>query len=128
MPRKNETPSMFDVEGKEPPKEKAPTLSQWLKERKEDELYPVHSEVSVIWFPGKWNNYNLECVAFRVTIGERHPLYTPVDKGIIRFTDEGTGLIVRVTDSDGTIGLAQSAIYGTWERLGNAGIKFVPVR
>jgi hypothetical protein len=127
MPRKNETPSMFDVEGKEPPKEKAPTLSQWLKERKEEDEYPVYSTVSIIWFPGKWNNYNIECEDFRVTIGERHPLYIPVDKGIIKFTSEGTGLLVCVKGRDGTISLAPSTVYGNWERLGNAGIKFIPV-
>lgn len=127
MAARDKTPTMFDVEGKEPAKEKKPTLSQWLKEHATKIEYPHYSTVELIWFPGKWSNYSFQTTDFRVSISERNPLYTPVDKGIMRFRDEGVGLLIRVIDRDGAIGLAQSTVYGTWETIGNAGLRFTGV-
>lgn len=120
----NKQLSLFDVEGKEPPKEKKPTLRQFLKELK-DAKYPICSTIRVVWFPGNWDNYSVESDTFRVSIGPKHPLYAVLDKLVIKaFCESQTAIHVCVKDSDGTIGFGESSLYGTYTRIGSAGIRF----
>lgn len=116
--------SLFDVEGKEPPKEKAPTLRQYLKEQK-DAKYPISSTIRLVWFPGNWDNYSLETDSFRVSIGPKHPLYAVLDKLVIKaFCESQTAIHVVITDEDGTIRFGESTLYGAYTRIGSAGIRF----
>lgn len=124
MPSKK--PSIFEVSGKEPKAPKAPTLSQFLKQQN-NAVYPIYSLVSVIWYPGNWDNYSLECELFRVSVSPSHPLFEPLDKGITKFCMESKcGILLRVDDGEGTIGLAECTRYGDWNRISNAGFRFKP--
>jgi len=122
MPTKKE--SLFDVSGKEPPKPKAPTLRQFLKENK-DAKYPIVSSIDIIWFPGQWDNYSIETGKFRCSIGANHPLYKLLDRDVITITTgSDTGIALSVEDEDGTIRFCETTNYGKWERIGNAGVRF----
>lgn len=124
MPAKK--PGLFDVSGKEPPKPKAPTLKQFIKE-KSDAKYPIISSVTLIWFPGTWDNYSIESNEFRCSIGKNHPLYEPLDRDVIKATEgSDTGIAISVEDSEGTIRFCETNVYGRWERIGNAGVRFLP--
>lgn len=118
--------SLFDVSGKEPPKEKLPTLKQFIKSSS-DAKYPIVSTIKLIWFPGTWDNYSIETNHFRCSIGTSHPLYKPLDRDVIKLTEgSDTGIVLSIEDSDGTIRFCETNVYGRWERIGNAGIRFLP--
>lgn len=122
MPTKKQ--SVFDVVGKEPAKAKLPTLRQYIKENP-DAKYSLLSRIELIWFPGTWDNYSIETSILRCSIGTNHPLYKPLDESIIAITEKSdTGIILSVEDKEGTIRLCESNVYGKWERIGNAGIRF----
>ena len=122
MPTKKQ--SLFEMSGKEPPKEKLPTLFEFLKQNNELK-YPFHSPLRIIWFPGTWNNYSLESNRFRVSIETNHPLYSAIDAGIVRLLEEtDTALLIELMDGQGTIGIRESNLYGRYSRIGNAGYKF----
>jgi len=119
MPTKK--PGLFDVKGKEPPKPKAPTLRQFLKESK-DATYPIYSPVQVVWFPGRWDNYSLECDAFRVSISPKHTLYAILDRLVVKaFCESQTAIHVVVKDAKGTIGFGESTLYGAYLGIGSSG-------
>lgn len=120
----NKQVSLFDVEGKEPPREKKPTLRQYLKEQT-DVKYPISSTIRLVWFPGNWDNYSVETDWFRCSISPKHPLYGVLDKLVIKaFCESQTAIHLVVKDGDGTIGFGESTLYGTYARIGNAGIRF----
>jgi len=124
MPTKK--PGLFDVTGKEPPKPKKPTLKQYLKETTHV-TFPVFSLVEIVWFPGNWDNFSIECGLFRVSVGASHPLYKPLDESIVSIaTKSDTGILLCLEDTDGTIGFCESTVYGAWKAIGNAGYRFEP--
>lgn len=124
MPTKK--PSLFDVEGKEPPREKAPTLKQFLKENP-DVTYPLYATITTIWFPGNWANYSIETPKFRASVGEHHPLYAVLESSVVKaFGDAESALLLGVMDGEGTIRFSESNLYGRYSRIGNAGYRFEP--
>jgi hypothetical protein len=122
MPTKK--PNLFQMSGREPSKEKLPTMSQYLKQNT-DVKYPLYSTLTTIWFPGTWDNYSLESKLFRINIGTNHPLYSAIDSGIVRLLEEtDTALLIELMDGQGTVGIRESSLYGKYSRIGNAGYKF----
>lgn len=122
MPTKKE--SLFDVSGKEPAKPKLPTIRQYLRENK-NVTSPIVASVTVIWFPGNWDNYSVETGKFRTSIAPGHPLYDLLDRDVIAITEAShTGIALSLEDSDGTIRFCETTNYGKWERIGNSGIRF----
>lgn len=122
MPTKK--PSLFEVSGKEPAKPKAPTLKQFIKQNPDVE-YPVYSRIEIVWFPGTWDNYSLETPMFRCSVGSNHPIYSALDNSIVKVLSETqTALLIELTDSDGTIRIAESNVFGQYVAIGNAGYKF----
>lgn len=118
--------SLFDGEYCEPPREKLPTLLQYLKSTK-DVTFPLYSRIAYIWLPGSFNNFTLECEKFRVGIGDRNPLYKLLNgNGWGQIITSETAILVSVLDSKGTIKLEESNVYGRYESVGNYGVKFVP--
>lgn len=125
MPTKK--PSLFDVEGKEPPKPKAPTLKQFLKGLPKDAEYPIYGRIETIWFPGNWPNYSIETPQFRASISEAHPLFSVLESSDIKtFGDAESAILLVVVDSEGTIRFSESNFYGKYTRIGNAGFRFEP--
>lgn len=119
--------SLFDIEGTEPPKEKLPTLRQFVKELNKDATGELLYGVRTIWLPGTWDNYSVETTAFRATISPGHGLYKALDESVIRFLDTETELLLQVVDvSTLTIRFVQATNFGKWKRLGNAGVRFTP--
>lgn len=124
MPTKQQ--SLFDGEYNEPPKQKLPTLLQYLKSTKNVE-YPFYSRVINIWLPGSFDNFTLECEKFRVGVSNRNPLYKLLNgSGWGQIITSDTAILVSVLDEKGTIKLAESNVYGRYESIGNFGVKFVP--
>jgi hypothetical protein len=117
-------PNIFEVSGKEPPKPKKLTLFQYIKENPNAE-YPIYSRIETVWFPGKWDNYSLECEHFRVSISPSHTLYELLEGGIVRIlTDANAALLIELSDSSGVIGIRESNFYGVYKTVGNAGYRF----
>jgi hypothetical protein len=122
----NKKPSLFDVSGREPDPVKLPTLRQYLKEITNVE-YPIYARIEIIWFPGQWDNYSLQCEHFRVSISSSHPLYKLLEDGIVAaITSDDRALLVRIDDATGTIGISESTVWGQYKPIGHAGYKFYP--
>jgi hypothetical protein len=123
MPTKK--PSLFEVSGSEPPREKKPTLYQFLKENN-DISFPYLSGVEVIWFPGQWDNFSIETSVYRCSIAPTHGLYKIVDTSIVRILEStDTKLLLVIEDSSGCVRFSESNVYGKYQRIGNAGFRFV---
>jgi len=119
-------PDIFEMSGKEPPKEKKPTLAQYIKENP-NLVYPIYSRIDIIWFPGQWDNYSLECECFRISISNKHPIFEILDKQVVKLlTERDSSLLVIVEDSERTIGIRESNFYGIYKPIGNVGYKFHP--
>lgn len=124
MPSKKS--SLFSGEFKEPPKEKKPTLLQYLKSTKDVE-FPLLSTIEYIWLPGTFDNFTLECSKFRVGVTPRNPLYAVLNgSGWGEILSAETAIILHCMDEKGTITLGESNAYGRYESIGNYGVKFVP--
>lgn len=123
MPTKKD--SFFSTKGKETPKPKKPTLLQYLKSLPNDTKFPILSRIELCWFPGTWDNYNLECESFRISIGTNHSLYKLFDSSIVKILEESEGaVLVSIEDELGTIGFIESNYHGHYRPIGNAGYKF----
>jgi hypothetical protein len=79
--------------------EKLPTLRQYLKELPKD-AENIKSTVRLIWTPGKWDNYTLECDHFRVILNPKHKLYGQLRDNVDDFTKGPKTLDVIVTDRE----------------------------
>lgn len=122
MPTKK--PSLFDFQGSEPKKEKAPTLLQYLKSNA-DHVFPIVSTIRVIWYPGNWENYSIETDAFRAGITPKHALFEPMEMHLTkRLIDTETALLLSVMDAKGTICFTESSLYGHYSAIGVSGFKF----
>lgn len=124
MPTKK--PSLFGSTFSEPPKEKKPTLLQYLKTTK-DVKFPFHSRIDLIWLPGTFNNFTLETELFRCSVTDRNPLYSILNgSGWGTVIDSETALLLCVMDSTGVYTLEESTFYGKYKSIGNLGVKFEP--
>jgi hypothetical protein len=124
MPSKQ--PSLFGTSFEEPPKEKLPTLLQYLKRTKDVE-YPLLRRIDFIWLPGSFSNYTLQTSDFRIAISSGNPLYKLLDGvGWKQVVESESAILASCLDSKGTIELVQSNVYGTYVAVGGYGVKFVP--
>ena len=122
MPTKK--PTLFEVSGNDAPKEKKPTLRQFIKENS-DIPYPYLSGIEIIWFPGQWDNFSIETSAFRASIAPTHGLYKIVDTSIVRIlTETNTKLLLAIENTSGELRFVESNVYGTYKPIGNAGFRF----
>lgn len=95
MPRKKQDNWLEqDYSSKE---EKLPTIRQYLKELPKD-VEDIKSTVRLIWLPGQWDNYTLQCDDFRIIIGRNHKLYGELRDNIDDFTRGFETLDVIVID------------------------------
>jgi hypothetical protein len=95
MPRKKQDNWLDqDYTAKE---DKLPTIRQYLKELPKD-AENIKSTVRLIWTPGKWDNYTLECDHFRVIVNPKHKLYGQLRDNLDAFTKGSETLDVVVTD------------------------------
>jgi hypothetical protein len=126
MPRKKQN-DWLDQEfsGKE---DKLPTLRQYLKELPKD-VKDIASTVRVIWLPGQWNNYTLQCEHFRVIVNPKHNLYSSLRANLDEFTKGTRTLDVFVTDRAKVsyrLSINDSKT-GEWFYIGGtSGLKFTP--
>jgi hypothetical protein len=123
MPTKK--PTLFEVSGKDAPREKKPTLFQFIKETS-DITYPYFAGIEIIWLPGKWDNFSIETSTYRASIAPSHGLYEVIDRSIVRIlTDTDTKLLLAIENDSGELRFAESNVYGKYERIGNTGFRFV---
>lgn len=124
MPTKKD--SLFDTVYEEPPKDKKPTVLQYIKSTKDIE-YPLLQRIELVWFPGKFDNYTLETPLFRCQVSSRNPLYTLLEKiGFKVFKESESAILVSIVDERAGIQLAESNVYGKYFDIGNIGLKFQP--
>lgn len=108
--------------------EKKPTLRQYLKELPKD-VESIKSTVRIIWLPGQWNNYTLQCDDFRVIVSGGHKLFSGLKDHVDEFTKGTKTLDVIVTDRESVsyrldINAEES---GEWFFVGgDAGLIFTP--
>jgi len=126
MPRKKPEDWLNEeYSGKE---EKLPTIRQYLKELPKD-VKDIKSTVRLIWLPGQWDNYTLQCDDFRVVISRKHKLYGALRTNIDAFTKGTNTLDVLVIDrAQVSYRLAVNPQEsGEWFFVGgDAGLKFTP--
>jgi hypothetical protein len=124
MPRKKQDDWLSeDYSGKQ---EKKPTVRQYLKELPKD-VENIKSTVRVIWTPGQWDNYTLECDHFRVIVNRNHKLYRALRDNLDAFTKGSETLDVLITDRKSvTYRLTKnSEERGEWFFIGgDSGLKF----
>lgn len=77
--------------------DKLPTIRQYLKELPKD-VTDIKSTVHLIWLPGQWDNYTLQCDDFRVIVSRKHKLYNHLRTNVDEFTKGTRTLDVIVTD------------------------------
>jgi hypothetical protein len=106
--------------------EKLPTIRQYLRELPNN-VEDIKSTVRVIWLPGQWNNYTLQCDHFRVIVSERHKLYHSLRDNVDEFTKGTQTLDVIVTDRESVsyrLGVNNETT-GEWFFIGaGSGLKF----
>jgi hypothetical protein len=108
--------------------EKLPTIRQYLKELPKD-VTDIKSTVRLIWLPGQWDNYTLQCDDFRVVVNRQHKLYGQLRSNVDDFTKGAKTLDVLVTDRAKvsyrlTVNNEES---GEWFFIGgDSGLKFTP--
>jgi hypothetical protein len=125
MPRKKPTDWLSEEYSDK--QEKKPTLRQYLKELPDD-AGNIRSTVRIIWCPGRWDNYTLECDDFRIIVSPKHNLYAALRDRLDAFTKGTETLDVLVTDRRSvSYRLAKNPEEsGEWFFIGgDAGLKFV---
>jgi hypothetical protein len=95
MPRKK--PEDWLNEDYSAKEEKLPTIRQFLKELPKD-AENIKSTVRLVWLPGQWDNYTLQCDDFRVVVNRKHKLYGQLRANIDAFTKGTQTLDVVITD------------------------------
>lgn len=76
---------------------KLPTIRQYLKELPKDAT-DIKSTVRLVWLPGQWDNYTLQCDHFRIIVNRNHKLYGQLRDNLDAFTKGTETLDVVVTD------------------------------
>jgi hypothetical protein len=110
--------------------ERKPTLRQYLKELPND-VTDIKSTVRIVWTPGQWDNYTLECDHFRVIVNRKHKLYAALRDNFDAFSKGTETLDVLVTDRKSvTYRLSTNPKEsGEWFFIGgDAGLKFTSVQ
>jgi hypothetical protein len=106
--------------------EKLPTIRQYLKELPKD-VTDIKSTVRIVWLPGQWDNYTLQCDDFRVIVSRNHKLYGQLRDNFDDFATGTTTLDVIVTDRAKVsyrLSVNQEEL-GEWFFIGgDAGLKF----
>lgn len=108
--------------------EKKPTIKQYLKELPKD-VENIKSTVRVIWLPGRWNNYTLQCDHFRLIVSAGSELFNQLRNRVDDFTKGTKTLDVIVTDrAKVSYRLSlNNEEHGEWFFIGgDAGLKFTP--
>lgn len=120
-----DTTKLFGVEARDAKPEKLPTISQYLKRTKEPKSKPL-SLVTLVWLPGKFDNFTLNTNLYRVIISPKHPFY-----GLLRdfFADSSTAetpIAIRITDWKlGSYQLEEPKSVGMWQELSTSGYRWV---
>lgn len=116
---------LFNTESQDVKPEKLPTLAQFLKRTKETKS-KIQSRVTLIWLPGKFNNFTLQTEYYRVIISPKHPLY-----GHLRaFNNAGNesndiGFDIAITDwTKGSYMLVPNERNGNWTEIGESGLRW----
>lgn len=124
MPRKKQNDWLdIDYSGNE---EKKPTIRQYLKELPKN-VTDIKSTVRLIWLPGQWNNYTLQCDDFRVIVSKGHQLFDGLRANVDVFTKGSQTLDVIVIDREPfSYRLSvNTEIAGEWFFIGGqSGLKF----
>lgn len=116
---------MFNTKTKDLPREKLPTIAQYLKSNKPAKSRYIHV-VELIWLPGKFNNFTLQTGAFRIIIAPKHPMYGHL-RNFCNAGNESTeiGFCVEITDwQEGSFMLVPHDRDGNWTDIGESGIRW----
>jgi 3',5'-cyclic AMP phosphodiesterase CpdA len=127
MARK-QTPSnpLFGASFESGEQKRKPTILQFVK-RLPKNITEFESTVELIWLPGNFDNYTLECEHFRVPINNTHPLYSSMREGVDRLTNGSSTVNVCIQSKQPlSYKLVQNSdITGHWQYIGgDSGIRF----
>ena len=117
--------SIFGVEANNEPREKKPTIAQYIKANKKPKAR-VRRVVDLCWLPGKFDNFTLQTDLFRVIITPRNVLYSGLQEFFANCETAETAIGVEIADWDkGSYMLYEPREKGLWAELGNSGYRWV---
>jgi hypothetical protein len=128
MVRKQTPNPIFGASFEHGEQKKKPTILQFIKKLPSD-ISEFESTVEVIWFPGSFDNYTLECEHFRVPISSTHPLYKSLSEGVHQLTQGSSTINVCIQSRDPlSYKLVENTGYvGHWQFIGSdSGTRFFP--
>lgn len=125
MPAKKPAP-LFGVPTKDVKPDKLPTVAQYLKSTKQDELI-TKSLVELVWSPGKFKNFTLQTEHFRVIVVPDNPLFGGLKLYFADVPDLPCEMFVEITDTKrGSYMLVEGKEHcGYWDDIGSSGFKWV---
>jgi hypothetical protein len=88
--------SMFDVEVTSTPREKLPTIRQFVKGLPND-VENHKSRVCLIWLPGQWRNYTLQTNDYRAIVDEKNTLFDLLASELNDFTKGDKTFTIEIT-------------------------------
>lgn len=106
-----------------------PTVTQWAK-TVSAECAEATRIVKLIWCPNLYNSFSLDTEAYRVRIGENHPLYQVLQDNVEAWVEQGAVVAMQVIKGRKT-SINLLTLGGEecdWDELGSHGYKAGPVR
>jgi hypothetical protein len=117
--------TLFGVETQDVKPEKLPTIGQFIKRNKRPKNN-VKSIATLVWTPGKFDNFTIQTERFRVIISNKHVFYSALSEFFANSETAETPIGVEITDWDkGSYMLYEPKISGMWQELGNSGYRWV---
>lgn len=104
-----------------------PTWLQFLKASGKKSL-PKRFLVSLIWKPGKWDNFTLQTEKFRLRIPADNAYFKELQANLETLCDKDIALFIAISDRDeGTYTLeTKEDEPGHWDFIGENGVKWQP--
>lgn len=128
MSSKEQSNPLFGVRFEQGEQRKKPTILQFVKTLPKD-IEQFTSTVELIWLPGNFNNYTLECEHFRVSISATHPLFGVISENIDALTQSPSTLDCCIESKNplSYVLVENTTTKGTWHFIGgDSGIRYFP--
>lgn len=118
--------SLFGVPTKDVKPEKLPTIGQYIKSTRPDEIQ-LKGLVELVWFPGKFKNFTLQTEFCRAIITPNHLLYSGLRLYFADIPELPCEMYLEITDiKQQSYMLTEGREHvGYWETIGDSGVRWV---
>lgn len=116
---------LFGVSTQDVRPEKLPTFAQFLKSNKQPRTLPSYP-ITLVWIPGKFDNFTLQTPLFRVIATSKNALYPQLSRFFGDKDSAEIGISLRITDWESSEYLLErSKAKGMWQELGTSGYRWI---